>query len=46
VESKKLIEHLTTEKDKTNESVTQVENMSQTQEIERAAEEQCLEGGQ
>jgi len=27
---KKLKEHLTTEKDKTNESVTQVENMSQT----------------
>jgi len=41
---KKLEEHLTTEKNETNDSVTQDKNRSQDcQEIKQAAEEQCLE---
>ena len=43
VESKKLQEHLTTEKNKTSESVTQDKNGVRLREIKRAAEEQCVE---
>jgi len=53
VESKKLQEHLTTEKNKTNDSVTQVKNRSQTardqtsgrravSSAERVASEHCI----
>jgi len=41
VESKKLQQHLTTEKNKTNDSVTWVKN--RLSEIKQAAEEQCLQ---
>jgi len=43
VESKKLQEHLTTEKNRTSDSVTQDKNGVRLREIERAAEEQCVE---
>jgi len=41
VESKKLQEHSTTEKNETNDSVTRVKNRKS--EIKRATEQQCLE---
>jgi len=43
VESKKLQENLTTEKNETNDSVTQVKNGRQTVRDQTTAEEQCLE---